>query len=115
MRQAITSLISVICSTLKGVDYITYNNNDAVLQKIFRILKEQKEPGNVTQRFCVAILQKCSLKQSLMPSFIEQDMFGWVIDLVSKSLSTKIHPFCLDLSTSMLFNMIQSRWCQSYL
>ena len=41
LRHAMTSLISVICSSPKGVDYITYNSNyeNPILQKVFKILK----------------------------------------------------------------------------
>jgi hypothetical protein len=41
LRHAITSLISVIVSTLRGIEYITYGDNDIVIQKIIKILKEQ--------------------------------------------------------------------------
>jgi hypothetical protein len=88
LRHAITSLISVIVSTLRGIEYITYGDNDIVIQKIIKILKEQ-ENGNVTQRFCLAILQKCSVKDSLIPVYIEN-----------------------DFATAMLANMIHSRSCQ---
>ena len=33
-----------------------------------QILKEQ-DNGSVTQRFCLAILQKCSVKESLMRAY----------------------------------------------
>ncbi len=41
LKHAITSLISVIVSTLRGIDYITYGDNDIVIQKVIKILKEQ--------------------------------------------------------------------------
>ena len=40
MRHAITSLISVISSTLRGVEYLTYNGNMIIIEKIIKILKE---------------------------------------------------------------------------
>jgi len=62
LRHAATSLISVIASTLRGIEYLTAGGTDiAVLDKIIKILKEQ-DNGSVTQRFCLAILQKCSVK-----------------------------------------------------
>ena len=47
LKHAITSLISVISSTLKGVEYLTYNKNPIVIQLIIKILKETQN-GSVT-------------------------------------------------------------------
>lgn len=38
LRHAITSLISVVVSTIKGIEYIAYNNNDAIIQRVIKIL-----------------------------------------------------------------------------
>lgn len=47
LRHAITSLISVISSTLRGVEYLTFNGNMIIVEKVIKILKEQ-ENGSVT-------------------------------------------------------------------
>ncbi len=39
LKHAITSLISVIASTLKGVEYLTSQNNMTVIKNIIKILK----------------------------------------------------------------------------
>lgn len=71
LRHAVTSLISVIVSTLRGIEYITNGGSDVtVIDKIIKILKEQ-DNGNVTQRFCLAILQKCSVKDSLIKVYLD--------------------------------------------
>ena len=54
LKHAICALISVIASTLKGVDYLTQVNLE-IAERVIDILKEQ-EDGSVTQRFCIAIL-----------------------------------------------------------
>jgi hypothetical protein len=54
LKHAICALISVIASTIKGVDYLTQIDL-AITEKVIEILKEQ-EDGSVTQRFCIAIL-----------------------------------------------------------
>lgn len=77
-------------------------------------MKEQ-ENGNVTQRFCLAILQKCSVKDSLISVYLDSDMISWALSLVKKSLHSKIHMFCLDFATAMLANILHSKTCQSYL
>lgn len=61
LKHAICALISVIASTLKGVDYLTQVNLE-ITEKVIEILKEQ-EDGSVTQRFCIAIMQKMSVKE----------------------------------------------------
>lgn len=106
LKHAITSLISVIASTLKGVEYLTHNNMD-VIRQIIGILKST-ENGSVTQRFCIAILQKCSVKDTVIPTLIEQGLIFWCIDLINQSLGSKIHIFCLDFSSALLANIMHS-------
>ena len=107
LKHAITSLISVITSTLKGVEYLTFNNNMEIIRQIIVILKST-ENGSVTQRFCIAILQKCSIKDTVIPTMIEQSLIFWTIELLNKSLTDKIHIFCLDFSSALLANIIHS-------
>jgi len=66
----------------------------------------------VTQRFCLAILQKCSVKESVVSIYLEQDIIVWVLNLIKKSQNSKIHMFCLDFATAMLANVVHSKWCQ---
>lgn len=112
LRHAVTSLISVIVSTLRGIEYLTAGGSDTtVLDKIIKILKEQ-DNGSVTQRFCLAILQKCSVKETMMKAYWENELIHWVLLLVKKSLNTKVHVFCLDFATAMLANVVHSKWIQ---
>lgn len=39
LKHAITSLISVISSTLKGVEYLTQNKNMSVIRQVIKIQK----------------------------------------------------------------------------
>lgn len=39
LKHAITSLISVIASTLRGVEYLTNNNNMCVLERVIAVNK----------------------------------------------------------------------------
>jgi hypothetical protein len=54
LRHALLALVSVIVSTLKGVEYLV-TNDQMLIVRIIEILKEQ-EDGSVNQRFCIAIL-----------------------------------------------------------
>jgi hypothetical protein len=92
---------------MKGVEYLTFNNKMIVIEKVIKILKDQ-ENGSVTQRFCLAILQKCSILESVIPKMVEMEMVQWVINLVKQSLNSKIHVFCLDFSSAMLANIIHT-------
>jgi hypothetical protein len=78
------------------------------------VLKEQ-DNGSVTQRFCLAILQKCSVKESLMRAYWDNELIQWVLLLVKKSLNTKVHVFCLDFATAMLANVVHAKWTQEAL
>lgn len=70
-------------------------------------MKEQ-ENGSVTQRFCLAILQKSSIKESTIPTLVDHDLIKWTLNLLRKSLHQKIHVFCLDFSSAMLANIIHT-------
>jgi hypothetical protein len=37
LRHAITSLISVISSTLRGVEYLTFNGNMIIVEKVIKV------------------------------------------------------------------------------
>jgi len=71
LRHALLSLISIVCSTLKGVEYIM-TNDQLVLVSLIQILKQmpKKESGSVNHRFLTAILQKVSIKIETVPIFI---------------------------------------------
>ena len=114
VRHAISSLVSVISSTLKGIEYLTTNNNMIVIEKMIHIMKDQKD-GSVTQRFCIATLQKCSIKDKVIPTMIDHGLIDWIINLLNKSLVSKIHVFCLDFSSAMLANIIHSNHTLDFL
>lgn len=114
LKHAITSLISVISSTLKGVEYLTHNGDMSLIRSVIKILKST-ENGSVTQRFCIAILQKCSIKDSVIPTLIESQLIFWIIDLLNESLNKKIHIFCLDFASALLANITHSPHTLSFL
>ncbi|CAD8056603.1 unnamed protein product [Paramecium sonneborni] len=114
LRHAITSLISVISSTLRGVEYLTQNGNMIIIEKIIKILKEQ-ENGSVTQRFCLAILQKASIKDTVIPTYVHNERIQWIINLIQKSVNSKIYVFCLDFASATLANIIHTPYTLQYL
>jgi hypothetical protein len=65
--HSLLALLSVIVSTLKGVEYIV-TNGFQIIMKVIQILKDQ-EDGSVNQRFCIAILQKVSIKEDTIHVF----------------------------------------------
>lgn len=68
--HSLLALLSVIVSTLKGVEYIVTNGFNVIL-KVVEILKDQ-EDGSVNQRFCIAILQKVSIKEDTIQIFLKK-------------------------------------------
>jgi len=69
----------------------------------------------VLQRFCLALLQKCSIKEAVVPTFIEHDMINWLMNLIRKSTTTKIHQFSLDFGSALLANIIHTGSTLEYL
>lgn len=106
LKHAICALISVISSTIKGVDYLTQIDL-LITEKVVEILKEQ-EDGSVTQRFCIAILQKMSVKETTIELFVSKSLIQWVLRLLEKSKSTDIHIFSLDFASALLANILHS-------
>ncbi len=42
----------------------------------------EEKNGSVIQRFCLALLQKCSVKETVIPVFLEYDMINWLMKLI---------------------------------
>ena len=63
----------------------------------------------------MALLQKCSVKETVIPTFVEHDMINWVMALIKKSISTKIHHFSLDFASALLANIIHAPSTLNYL
>ena len=74
----------MIVSTLKGAEYITQNNTD-IMKKIIEILQEEQD-GSVNQRFCIAILQKVSIKEDTVIHMVKSGIIEWIVELVKRSL-----------------------------
>lgn len=106
LKHAICALISVVASTIKGVDYLTQISLE-ISEKVIEILKEQ-EDGSVTQRFCIAILQKMSVKETTIELFVQKGLMQWVLKLLEKSKTIDIHIFSLDFASALLANILHS-------
>lgn len=70
MQHAILSLISVMASTLKGVEYLMTNGKKILLTLVGTMKELNKSrpttsnpiANSVNMRFCIAIMQKMSIK-----------------------------------------------------
>ena len=113
MKHAILSLISIISSIRKGVEYINLNNNK-ILEKIIAIIKGT-EDGQVIQRFCIAILQKNSIKENNIKIYLKNGLIDWLIKLLQRSKEHEVHLFCLDYSSALIANMLQSNYILDFL
>ena len=106
LKHALCALISVIVSTGKGIDYIV-TNGTSILQRVIDVLKEQ-EDGSVTQRFCLAILQKMSAKEELIEFLARNKMVDWIIKLLERSTTKEIHTFSLDFGSALLAAILRA-------
>lgn len=113
LRHALLALVSVIVSTLKGVEYLV-TNDQLLIARIIDILKEQ-EDGSVNQRFCVAILQKISIKEDTVAVFLEQALVDWVLALIERSTKKEVHIFSLDFASALLANILHATATHEFL
>lgn len=113
LRHATLSLISIIAATYKGVEYLMTNSNK-IVEKIIEIMKNQDD-GTVIQRFCIAILQKMSVKEDTVPVFMKLNLIDWIVKLLQRSRISEIHIFCLDFASALLANILHSNYTIEFL
>lgn len=85
-----------------------------LIAKVIDILKEQ-EDGSVNQRFCVAILQKISIKEDTIPIFVEQGMIDYTVQLIERSTKKEVHIFSLDFSSALMANVLHATSTHEFL
>lgn len=113
LRHTILSLISIISATYKGVEYLM-SNSPSIVEKIIEIMKSQDD-GTVIQRFCIAILQKVSVKEEAIGIYMKYGLIDWIVKLLQRSRISEIHIFCLDFSSALLANILHSTITHDYL
>ena len=110
LKHAVCSLISVVACTQQGVDYLTLFGN-AVVRQIMDIVKlklDECEDGTVAQRFCLAVLQKMSVKEQCTNQMFDANFAQWILSLIERSCKKEVHSFCLDFGSALLANIFHS-------
>lgn len=74
-----------------------------------------QEDGTVIQRFCIAILQKMSVKEETINFYMKYGLIDWIIKLLQRSRISEIHIFCLDFASALLANVLHSNITLDYL
>jgi hypothetical protein len=74
-----------------------------------------QDDGTVIQRFCIAILQKMSVKEDSIPIYMKSGLIDWIIKLLQRSRISDIHIFCLDFASALLANILHSNITLEYL
>lgn len=74
-----------------------------------------QEDGTVIQRFCIAILQKMSVKEETIPVYMKQNIIEWIVKLLQRSRISDIHIFCLDFASALLANILHSNYTIEFL
>ena len=70
----------------------------------------------MTQRFCIAIVQKMSVKEAVIEVLVARGMIQWVLKLLDKSRTgADIHIFSLDFSSALLANILHSHQTLEFL
>ena len=84
LKSSLCSLISVLSSTVQGIGYLSRNVEDmTAIEKIVDVLKDQDD-GSVTQRFCLAALQKISFlsfkngASRILESLVNKGLIDWI-------------------------------------
>ena len=115
LQHAILSLISVIVSALKGVEYLLMNDQ-MILVALLQMFQgmDHSSDGSVAHRFLVAILQKMSIKADTIPAMVDLNTIETVISLVKRSLHKETHIFSLDFSTALLANILHAKTTLAY-
>ncbi|MCQ2821402.1 MAG: hypothetical protein MJ252_29430 [archaeon] len=90
------------------------SNGPDIVEKIIEIMKGI-EDGQVIQRFCIAILQKMSVKEATIEIYLKAGLIDWIIKLLQRSRENDIHIFCLDFSSALLANILHSNITLEYL
>jgi hypothetical protein len=125
LRHALLSLISIVASTLKGVEYLLVNDQMIIITLI-EILKGMghKEDGSVNQRFLIAILQKVSIKTEAVPILFDLKIVDWSLDFITRVLAKPVNGetvmssgviFALDFDSALLANVLHAKTSHSRL
>jgi hypothetical protein len=69
---------------------------------------KSQEDGSIIQRFCISIIYKMSIKESVLSVFINQGIIEWLLGIMQRSRYTEIPVFCLDYLSSLLVNILHS-------
>lgn len=126
LRHALLSLISIVVSTLKGVEYLL-TNDQMIVMTLIEILKSMpaKDDGSVNQRFLIAILQKISIKTDSVPILFDLKVIEWSLDFIARVVSVKPGAnqdamsggvvFALDFDSALLANILHAKSTQTSL
>ena len=74
-----------------------------------------QEDGSIIQRFCISIIYKISIKEQVLPIFINQGIIEWLLGIMQRSRYTEIPVFCLDYLSSLLVNILHSETTLKFL
>ena len=107
---------------MKGVAYLTRNVEDmTAYEKIIDLLKDQDD-GSVTQRFCIAALQKTAFiatkngTTKILEAFNNKGLIEWVSKFIERSrMRQDVSPFCIEFSSALLANLFTTQVGLDYL
>jgi hypothetical protein len=69
---------------------------------------QNQDDGNVSQRFCIATLQKLSIREEIIAIYLKHNLLTWLSKLITRSSSNDIHVFCLEYGSALIANILHS-------
>lgn len=83
-----------------------------IVKQVVDIIKNKTDDctdGSVTQRFCLAILQKMSCKEEVTYQLFEYSFVQWLLGLIERSTkNSDVHVFCVDFGSALLANIFNN-------
>ena len=97
LKHAVCALISVVSSTANGVEYLMVDQKRpdyTILNKVLDIITKDADctDGSVTQRFCLAILQKMSVKEEVVEKLNGCQFQLWLLNLLQRAVKKPNSP-----------------------
>lgn len=121
LKQALSAILSIFCSTGKGILYLTKDQQEmTTIEKFVDILKDQDD-NSVALRFCLSGLQKLSFQAArsnstkIIAALIAKGLIEWLVKFLDRSrMRSDANTFCLEFASALLVNMLSTQAGQEH-
>ena len=116
LKCALCAFLSILSSTSEGVEYLC-KADTSIFEKLVDVLKDQDD-GSVTQRFCLAALQKASANEGRVQETLigKKGIVEWLSKFLERSrMRSDVNPFCYEFACALLANLLSTHVAVAYL